>query len=280
MKAVGVALEVGLNGRHRDLLGGNLAVGDERLAQADVGVAVLGGVVHVDDAIARELQHAGALHHEPEEAQLVVHPGQLQAAALERLPVVDLGAGEVGRQAIAVHPPKQILAGQRGPERAQVDLHQVPGRGVDGELEPRIGGLAGLEHRQVVAGEVHGALRVGAGHGDGLELGAHGRVESWRAPAGRHQRLEALGALAQSLHGDFAARERDAGLFQPGQVGLGAREGLQERGLVRLVGVIGRRGVGRVGQCDGQKGQCGGEKAHNRILPQIQVLARVVHNAV
>ena len=147
------------NRGHCHLVAAEHAEIDERAADGDVIVPVGGGVGEAAGRAVLECDLSGALNVQEEGVHGVVHPGELQPLRRQRA-AVDLGPSRIGLQRAVREPAGQPVAGEIGPEQAEVDRHQVVGTAVERHAvaPARLRGAAQLG--LVVAGEEALGLRV------------------------------------------------------------------------------------------------------------------------
>ncbi len=156
-RPLGVCCQPVPNRRHRHVLTVERAEIDQPPADREVVVPVGGGVGETAGRTVLESDPAGALDVQKEGVDGVVHPDQLQPLCRKRA-AVDFGPGRIGLQRAVGHPPGDPLAGERGPEQAEIDRHQIGRAAVKGHAIAPAGLRGAAQLRLEVAGEEAGGL--------------------------------------------------------------------------------------------------------------------------
>lgn len=262
--ALGILLQERLHSLERQLAGADQLVVEQVAADRLEGMAVLVGIAHEEAGAVLELHDPRALDVQEEDVDQAVDPDDLQAAAGQLALEVDLVAGKVGDEAVALD-----AAADGGDVAAllvkiklrQVDADQVGGPpvqrvGISGRLSAR-----SAQQRLVIAGEGH------LGRGAGIE---HVVLPQVAEEAVVEPQLGQLGAEIGQAGGHprqgyrFAAEAHRRGRVQLGEFLQTEVDGV-DQGLRRLVvAQPGRRNGRAQGVRGGPRGRRRRRRLHGR----------------
>ena len=255
--------EPGPDRRHRHVLAGDLAPGDQHAADRRIGMAVLGRVAKTHHAPVRQADPARALDLKKE--------GVGPRAQIEQRPrppaivvAADFGAGVIGNEPGGDDLADDALAFEQRREGGGVDRHQIGRDAIGGFGKQHRPGAAAFQFGFVIAGDLAVAA-AGRRHREGVETVLE---EAARLGRGGFERRRAgrppIGGRAEA-GGETAGIGEDAGA---GGAKCGERAGLVVGGPARQVGVgdggeVGvRNGAG--GERDRRSGQRHGGRAQER----------------